>query len=96
MNEVEIMKVKHDRENKRFYVDLKKGAARLEYKSREGYLDFYETYVSRDLRGRGIASKIMVAALNYVRDNNLKAKASCPYLNFFFKRHKEYKNIEKK
>lgn len=88
-----MCKILHDNINKKFYAVLDEGEAKLSYLSCDGYLDFYSVYVSDNLRGKGMASKILKYALDYAKDNNLKVKATCPYVQKFSERHKEYKSI---
>lgn len=50
-------------------------------------------YVNKKLRGQGIASEIMLKAYNYIKDNNKKIIASCPYAISWFKKHPSYQDI---
>jgi uncharacterized protein len=50
-------------------------------------LTVYHTEVSDQLKGQGIASKMLSVMVNYARENRLKVIALCPYVNSQFKRH---------
>ncbi|MFW5889038.1 MAG: GNAT family N-acetyltransferase [Bacillota bacterium] len=50
-------------------------------------------YVNNKLRGRGIASEIMLETYNYLKPKNKKVIATCPYAVSWFKKHPEYQGI---
>ncbi|NLN41849.1 MAG: N-acetyltransferase [Clostridiales bacterium] len=54
-----------------------------------GEVDIDYTYVNPQLRGRGIASKMMKVVADYLRKNSLKASATCSYANAWLKKHRE-------
>jgi uncharacterized protein len=57
-------------------------------------LTVYHTEVSDQLKGQGIASKLLSTMVDYAREHNLKVIALCPYVNAQFKRHADlYKDI---
>jgi predicted GNAT family acetyltransferase len=59
-----------------------------------GEIEIDHVYVNEVLRGQGVADKTMKVVTEYLRDNNLKATASCSYANSWFKKHvDEYSDI---
>ncbi len=50
-------------------------------------------YVDQSLRGKGVASELMLLAYNYIKSKNLKIVAKCPYAITWFKRHVEFQDI---
>lgn len=54
-----------------------------------GEIDINHTYVSPDLRGQGIAGKMMEAVAEYLRKNGKKATATCSYANLWLKNHRD-------
>ncbi|NLM98240.1 MAG: N-acetyltransferase [Halanaerobiaceae bacterium] len=52
-------------------------------------IDINRTYVHPELRGQGLAGKLMGLVAEYLRENSLKATASCPYANTWLKRNRE-------
>jgi predicted GNAT family acetyltransferase len=54
-----------------------------------GEVDINHTYVAPSLRGKGLAGDMMSVVAAYIRDNKLKATASCSYANAWLMRHKE-------
>ena len=51
-------------------------------------VDINRTYVHPRLRGQGIAGRMMGVVAEYLRENSLKATASCSYANAWLKKHK--------
>ena len=54
-----------------------------------GDVDINRTYVHPKLRGQGIAGKMMGVVAEYLRENSLKATATCSYANAWLKKHRE-------
>ncbi|MDR1705188.1 MAG: N-acetyltransferase [Clostridiales bacterium] len=54
-----------------------------------GRVNFNHTYVSPSLRGKGVAHKMIRAAVNDVRAAGLKAVATCPFAVKWFGEHPE-------
>jgi predicted GNAT family acetyltransferase len=46
-------------------------------------------YVNPNYRGQGIADKIMLVVVDYVREHNLKVSATCSYASAWFSKHEE-------
>ncbi len=51
----------------------------LEFRVNGKVADIYHTYVDDDLRGKGIASKLVEMAFDYFDDNGYEVKCSCSY-----------------
>ncbi len=51
------------------------------------------TFVDSDLRGQGIASKLMYEVCEYIKKQGLKIVATCPYAIVWFERHHEFDDI---
>ena len=51
------------------------------------------TFVDDSLRGRGIAGKLMEAAVAELRRQGKKTKLTCPYAVQWFPRHPEFSDI---
>lgn len=77
MSEVEV---RHDAEKHEFYMETPEGKAVLNYEQKENALDFHHTFVPSELRGKGLAEKIVAAGFEYVKQKNLKVIPSCPYV----------------
>lgn len=53
-----------------------------------GEIDIEHVFVDSSLRGQGIADKIMEAVTKYLRQNGLKATATCSYAKSWFKKNR--------
>ena len=59
-------------------------------------LTVYHTQVLPEAEGKGLASQLLKAMVDYARENKLKVIALCPYVFAQFKRHPdEYEDIWK-
>ncbi len=91
------MEIKHDITNQRFYTMVEGREAYLQYLIVDkNVLNYYKTYVPNELRGKSIAGKIVEAALNYARENNLKIIPSCSYVDTFIERNKNFEDLVEK
>ena len=61
----------------------------LDYQQRSGVLVLVHTEVSPALQGRGIAGKLVKAALDHARENKLKVDPQCEYAASYMQRHPE-------
>lgn len=87
------MEILHDTQKQKFYVIVNGLESHLEYVRNDNVLNLNHTYVPNELRGKGIAGKLVEAALTYVRENNLKIRPSCSYVAEYVRRHKEYEEL---
>jgi predicted GNAT family acetyltransferase len=86
--------IKHDKKNQRFYAILNGKEAKLDYSFvDEETINFRFTYVPLELRGKGIAAKIVEEGLRYAIENNYKIIPSCSYVDLFIERNEKYKNL---
>ena len=51
--------------------------------------------VHPDLRGQGIAGRIVQVSLEYARENNLRVVPMCSYAAAYIRRHPEYAELTK-
>lgn len=59
----------------------------LEFRINGNQTDIYHTYVDDDLRGKGIASKLVEMAFDYFDKNNYEVKCSCSYARNWALKH---------
>jgi hypothetical protein len=74
---------RHEPERRRFVatVDDAPGEAVVEYRPRgEGVLEYYHTFTPRELRGRGIAGRLVAFALDYAIENDYRVVPTCPFV----------------
>jgi len=90
---MEESEVKHDKSKERFYMNIEGDNVHLDYSLRGDKIDLYHTYTPPQLRGRGLAGKVVEFAFNYAKENNLKVIPSCPFIPSFLERKPEYKKL---
>jgi predicted GNAT family acetyltransferase len=54
---------------------------------------FTHTIVPKAIEGRGVASKLIRAALDSARDRGLKVVPQCPFVKAYIDKHPEYRGI---
>ncbi len=64
-----------------------------EYEMAEGRMVFTHTLVPPELRGRGIAEKLVRAALADARAASRRVVPQCSYVAKFIERNKEYQDL---
>jgi predicted GNAT family acetyltransferase len=85
--------VRHNRENDRFEIDTDGGPAFVEYIIDGDEITFMHTEVPKEAEGKGIAGKLVAAALAYARESKLRVISECAYVTSWLKRHHEYDDI---
>ncbi|MDQ7092955.1 GNAT family N-acetyltransferase [Desulfosporosinus sp. PR] len=79
-------------ENRRIYCADENGELLCEttfVRKEDGELNIDHTYVNPNMRGQGLAGKMMAVVAEYLKKNGLKASATCSYANTWLKRHEE-------
>lgn len=89
------IKVQHNKEDQEFTVDIAGSEGELAYSlPEENVMDFQHTYVSENLRGKGVAEELVKTGLDYARDNHMKVIATCQFVASYVRRHKgEYESL---
>lgn len=79
--------VTDNRERQRYELKAEGGLAFAYYETDGDRLVFTHTIVPQALRGQGIASKLIKAALDDVRARGLKIVPRCPFVTRYIKAH---------
>jgi uncharacterized protein len=85
--------VQNNAARSRFELDTGDGIAFLSYYATPGVLVLYHTEVPRALRERGIASKLVHAALEQVRVEGLKVVPRCGFVRHYIDTHPEFQDL---
>ena len=64
-----------------------------DYEIRGEEMIFTHTFVPPDLRGRGLAEKLVRAGLEHARAERLRVVPACSYVEVFIDRHPEFKPL---
>ena len=81
--------VVHAPESGRFEIRLGDALAVAEYVRGEGEIVLTRTFVPPELRGRGLAERLVRAALEFARTERLRVVPACSYVSAFLERHPE-------
>ncbi len=70
-----------------FYIEhLRKQIGRIDIKIFDKTLSALHTEVNPAYEGKGFAKKMFLEMIDYARENKLKVKAECSYVNLQFKK----------
>ena len=59
----------------------------------DGVADINHTFVDESLRGQGVAGKLVAAAVEQIRAQGGKVKASCSYAQSWLEKHPEHADL---
>jgi predicted GNAT family acetyltransferase len=85
--------VTHNIRENRYEATVEGKLCVAEYVRNNDRMIFTHTFVPAELRGRGIAEKIVRAALADARTQKLKVTPACSYVARFIDRHPEYREL---
>ncbi len=81
--------IEHDAVQGRFFTRVHGHLCVCDYRLRDGVMAMTHTEVAPELEGQGIAGELVRAALAHARDNGLKVRPLCSYVQAYFRRHPE-------
>jgi predicted GNAT family acetyltransferase len=84
MNDIAI---RHDAQRQRFEAEIEGHATRLEYRLRDDALAITHTEVPEAIGGRGIAGKLVQAAVDFAQAQGLEIDPQCAYAQAWMRRH---------
>jgi predicted GNAT family acetyltransferase len=85
--------VKHNRDEHRFETLVGGQLAVCEYEVQGDRMVFTHTFVPSELRGRGIAEKLVRVALDEARAENRKVVPACSYVDAYIQRRPELRTL---
>ena len=60
---------------------------------KDGLIDINHTFVKEDYRDQNLGKKLINAIVSFMRENDIKAKPSCPYVKKVFSKNAEYNDV---
>jgi len=87
------MTISHNENERRFECPVDGGLAFAEYNRDGDQITFIHTEVPPEAEGKGVAGKIVAAALAYARENELQVVPQCAYVQSFLERHREWEDL---
>jgi uncharacterized protein len=86
--------IKHDGVTQKFFTAIGGKECILRYDIiSETIWDFRMLFVPANLRGQGIAAKVVEYGLNFARKNAIRVKASCSYVKDFVEANKSFQDV---
>ena len=85
--------VRHNAAESRFEVVVESFLAVADYELTAGTMVMTHTFVPPELRGRGIAEKLVRAALDWAAAERHRVVPACSYAATFVQRHAEYQSL---
>jgi predicted GNAT family acetyltransferase len=85
--------VRHNTSDDRFESDVDGGLAFVEYIIDGDEITFTHTEVPKEAQEKGVAGRVVGAALAFARDRKLRVIPQCAYVAGWMKRHHEYDDI---
>ena len=85
--------VRHNADQSRFEATVEGHLAVAEYVLDGQQMTFTHTLVPPELRGRGLAEKLVRAGLAEARAQQRRVVPACSYVAAFIKRHPEFKDL---
>lgn len=92
------LEVRRDEEARRFVAPLDGGEGGEAYLSwaetaEEDTLDYTSTFVPPEMRGRGIGTRLVLAALDDARERGYRVVPTCPFVTEVVDRHPEHEEV---
>ncbi len=75
----------HQPFDQRFIIEQDGARCVLDYRLNNGSVNFTHTFVPPELRGRGLAEKLVRSGLKWAESEGLKKQASCWYVAKFLR-----------
>ena len=89
MKEAPNLEVRHNLSGRRFELEIGGKLAVADYALSGETMILTHTWVPPELRGRGLAERVVKAALEHARREGLRVIPQCSYVQSFLRRHPE-------
>ncbi|WP_299289782.1 GNAT family N-acetyltransferase [uncultured Mucilaginibacter sp.] len=86
-------KITVNEESHQFEMQTPEGLALIAYEMDSNVMNIMHTEVPEAMEGQGIASDLAKFALDYARENQMKVKNYCRFVQVFLHRHPEYQDL---
>jgi hypothetical protein len=83
----------NDKQGSRFVMKVEGNEVYVLYTEDKETIDLYSTHTPSELRGQGLAAKVVSAAIEYAKEKKLMVIPSCWYVRKFLEKHPEYESI---
>ena len=86
-------KLELNEDSKRFELKVDGTTVFIDYKLRNDVMYLIHTEVPKEHEGKGLGSKIVNMALNYIKEHNYKVAPLCSFVAAYVVKHPEWKPI---
>jgi len=93
MTEPSAFEVVHNERASRFEAHIAEGLCRADYRRVGNSLHMVHTEVPAAAHGRGVAGRVVAAALDYAQAQGLTVMPLCSYVRDYFRRHPERQQL---
>ncbi len=83
----------NDKQGSRFVLSVEGNEVYVLYTEDKETVELYSTYTPPQLRGKGLASVVVKAALEYAKGKKLKVVPACWYVRKFIEENQEYQGL---
>ncbi len=83
----------HNEEACQYEYHIEGHLARVVYQEEDGVLNLTNTFVPKELGGRGIAGALVKDVMEDIEKRNCKMKPGCSYIVAYVERHPECKKL---
>ena len=91
--DLDALEIVHNEAEKRFEVWIEGNLSKLDYIQDGKNFVITHVGVSPELRGQGIAGKIVQVGLEYAKERSLRVVPMCSYAAAYIRRHPEYAEL---
>lgn len=86
--------IKIDEQENKFYAIVDGKECVINFRPiTESSVEYYRTFVPKELRNRGIAGALVEYALNHARENHQKVIPSCSFVRSYIGEHPDWSTI---
>lgn len=85
--------IQHDPVARRFFARVEGQEGELVYRQRDEVMEIVRTTVPDAIAGRGIAARLVSAALDFARSNGWRVEPTCSYAAAYIRKHPEYADL---
>jgi len=86
--------IRHLPDRGRFEATVDGHTCEVDYRLQDGLMLITHTGVPRPLEGRGLAAALVQHALQWAREQGLKVRPVCSYVQVYMRRHPEWQDLQ--
>lgn len=92
-SQLKDLAIRHNEAEDRFEVTVRGHLAVLDYRLARGVIAFYHTGVPNEIGALGVGSRLVKHGLDHAREQGLKVRPACSFVDAYMRRHPEYQDL---